>query len=98
MTSSKATSAVWASCLAGAARFGLPLSSGFFAGTAPSLLALLGSPSAEAVPSGATSATRYEQSKRIFLVPRVVAELELVDVERHIGVAHLVESADDPAL
>src|ERR1700720_3469176 len=97
MMSSKATSAVWASCLAGSPCLGLPLSSRFFVGTAPSLSALLGL-CAEAGPSGATSATRYEQSKRVCLVPCVVAELEFVDVEGKVGIAHLVEVADDAAL
>jgi hypothetical protein len=49
-------------------------------------------------PSGATSATRHEQSKRIFLVSRVVAELEFVDVERKVSIAHFMEVADDAAL
>src|SRR5438874_881931 len=97
MMSSKATSAERAGCLAGDARFGLPLLSAFFVGTSPSLSALLGL-CAEAVPSGATSARRYEQTKRIFLIPRVVAEFEFVDVERQISRADLVEIADDAAL
>src|SRR5438105_8228372 len=96
MTLSKATSAEWAACSAGGSRFGLPLSSGFFAGTSPSLSALLGV-CAEAVPSGATSARRYEQPERIGFVARVVAELEFAGVERQIGFADLVEIADDAA-
>src|SRR5438105_4342537 len=96
MTLSKATSAEWAACSAGSSRFGFSLSSGFFAGTAPSLSALLGW-CAEAVPSGATSAIRYQKPERIGFVARVVAELEFAGVERQIGFADLVEIADDAA-
>jgi hypothetical protein len=96
MTLSKATSAECAACSAGSSRFGFPLSSGFFVGTAPSLSALLGL-CAEAGPSGATSATRYEKPERIDFVARVVTKLEFVDVERQISRAYLVEITDDAA-
>ena len=78
---------------------GLPLAVGFrsLSDTAPSLPALLGA-SAEAVPSGATSATRYERSERIGFALHVMPELEFVDVERHVSRAHFVKRADDPAL
>ena len=96
MMSSKATSAVWASCPSGSPCCGLSRF-GFLSGTAPSLVALLGL-CAEAEPSGATSATRYEQSERIVYVSCVVTELEFIDVQRQIGSADLVEIADDAAL
>jgi hypothetical protein len=96
MMSSKATSAVWASWPSGGPCFGL---SGFgsFARTAPSLSALLGL-CAEAEPSGATSATRYEQSEWIVNVPRVVTELEFINVQRQVSRADFVKVADDAAL
>jgi hypothetical protein len=96
MTSSKATSAVWGSGLSACPCCGLS-GLGFFAGTAPFLSALLGSV-AGAEPSEATSATRYQQPEWIGLALGVVAELEFIDVERHVGFGHLVESADDAAL
>src|SRR6516225_9251727 len=78
-----------ASASSGGFRF--PLS-----GTAHSL-ARLGE-DAGAVPSVATSAERYDSSKRIWVVPVIVPELELVDVERHVGATHLVIGADHAAL
>jgi hypothetical protein len=78
-------------------RSGLPLSSRFFAGTAPSLPALLGE-DAEAVPSGATSAARYDFAERVFNVSHVVAEREFIDIERQVTLGNLVEGTDDPAL
>src|SRR5262249_46019246 len=72
--------------------FGLALS-----GIVPSLSALLGCV-AEAGPSGATSAVRYERSKRIGFVSRVVTEFKFADIERQVGRADLVEVADDPTL
>src|SRR2546423_9841476 len=78
-------------------RSGLPFGFRSLSDTAPSLPALLGA-NAEAVPSGATSATRYEFSERVFAVPHVVTPLKFVDVERQISGAHLVEIANDPAL
>ena len=99
MISSKATSAEWAASVLSAGAFSdLPFSAGFFPGTAPSLPALLGFSFAGAVPSGATSATRYYLPEWIFGSPRVVAELEFADVQREIGFADLVEVADDTAL
>src|SRR5260221_7624029 len=78
---------------------GLPLSVGSrsFAGTAPSLPALLGG-DAEAVPSGATSAARYDFAERIFNVPHVVPKRKFVNVKRQIALGNLVEGADDAAL
>src|SRR5438270_3205022 len=76
---------------------GLPFGFRSLSDTAPSLPALLGA-SAEVVPSAATSATRYERSERIGLALHVVAELEFVDVKRHVGFRHLVIGADDAAL
>src|SRR5438552_1414368 len=68
-----------------------------FSATAPSLSALLGS-CAEAGPSGATSAARYEQAERIGFALGVVPELELIHVQPQVGIADLVEIADDAAL
>jgi hypothetical protein len=70
----------------------------FFSGTAPSFSKLLGVWRAEAAPSVAPSAARYEQPEWVFYVARVVAELKLVDVERHISFGHLVECAHDAVL
>ena len=98
MISSKATSAEWASGSFVDVRRCLPCLSDFFAGTAPSLSALLGFSFAGAVPSGATSATRYDLPKWIFGAASVVAELKLADIQRQIGFADLVEVADDTAL
>ena len=97
MMSSKGASTV--SCPGfGFARSGVfPPSFSFFSATAPSLPALLGS-CAEAGPSGATSATRYEQPERISFALGVVPELEFVHVQRQIGFADLVKIADDAAL
>src|SRR5438270_7526690 len=78
-------------------RSGLPLSAGFFSDTPPSLSAWLDK-GTEAVPSGATSATRYDFTERVFAVPHIVAELKFVDVKRHVGFRHLVIGADDAAL
>jgi hypothetical protein len=70
--------------------------SGFFSAIPPFPAALLGS-CAEAEPSGATSATRYDGSECVGIVPMVVPELKLVDVQRQICGAHLMEVADDAA-
>src|SRR5437763_750837 len=69
----------------------------FSSGIAPFPLARLGA-CAEAVPSVATSAARYELSERIFLALHLVPKLEFVDVQRQIGLGNLVEGADDAAL
>src|SRR5436190_12092262 len=69
----------------------------FSSGIAPFPLARLGA-YAEAVPSVATSAARYELSEGIFFALHVVPELEFVDVQRQIGFGNLVEGADDAAL
>src|SRR5260370_16520019 len=97
MMSSKGASTV--SCPGfGVARSGVcPPSFLSFSATAPSLSAMLGS-CAEAGPSGATSATRYEQPEWIGFALGVVPELEFVHVQRQIGFADLVEIADDAAL
>src|SRR5579884_819292 len=79
-------------CSASIGGFGFRLS-----GIAPSLSARLGG-LAEAVPSAATSATRYDLPEGIGIVPVVVPELKFIDVERHVGAADVVEIADDPAL
>lgn len=74
------------------------LSCGFGLGgiqTSPS--SLPGVRSAEAEPSVTTSATRYNQIEGVLVVSVVVPELELVDVERHVGVRHLMVGADDAA-
>lgn len=69
-----------------------------FASTAPSLSAVLGLRCTEGVPSGATSATRYEHTELIGFLSRVVPEFELIDVERQIFAARLVERANNAAL
>jgi hypothetical protein len=71
--------------------------SGFFSAIPPFPAALLGS-CAEAEPSGATSATRYDGSKGVGIIPMVVPELEFVDVQRQVRSADLMETADDAAL
>jgi hypothetical protein len=98
MILSKATSAEWASDLSSGARCGLSLSPGFFVRTPASLPPPLGFPFAGAVPSGATSATRYELPERIFGAARVVAKLEFADVQRQVSFTGLVERTDDVAL
>src|SRR5437588_12749250 len=97
MLSSKGATAV--SCPGfGSARFPLcPRSFFLSSATAPSLSALLGC-GAEAGPSGATSATRYEQAERIGFALGVVPELKFVHVQGQVGFADLVEIADDAAL
>src|SRR5260370_14422757 len=97
MMSSKGATAV--SCPGfSAGRFAVcPRSFFFSSATAPSLSAVLGLFS-EAGPSGATSATRYEQSERIGFALGVVPKLEFVHVQRQVGFADLVEIADDAAL
>ena len=52
----------------------------------------------EAPASPRASASCYGSSENVRVVPVVVAELELGDVERHVLPAHLVESADGAAL
>src|SRR5260370_29144965 len=97
MMSSKGASTV--SCPGfGVARSGVcPPSFLSFSATAPSLPALLGS-CAEAGPSGATSATRYEQAERIGFALGVVPELEFVHVQRQGGFADLVKISHHRAL
>src|SRR5260370_35171377 len=96
MMSSKGASTV--SCPGfGVARSGVcPPSFLSFSATAPSLPAMLGS-CAEVGPSGATSATRYEQAERIGFALGVMPELKFVNVQRQGGFAHLVEVAEDGA-
>src|SRR5579863_5931120 len=96
MMSSKATSAV-SGPASGFGRSGGGLRSSFLSAIAPSLSALLGS-CAEAEPSGATSAIRYDCSECVIIVPVVVPELELIDVERQVGLADLVKIANDAPL
>ena len=97
MISSKATLAEWASGSFARCRFGF---SDFLpgSGTLPSLPALLGFWSPGVAPSGATSATRYDSFERIFCAARIVAELELADIQRQIGFAGLVKRADNASL
>src|SRR5436190_18846240 len=74
----------------------LPPTLAFSSDIAPFPLARLGA-CAEAVPSAATSAARYECSEWIRLALHVVAKLEFGGVERQIGFADLVKIADDAA-
>ena len=53
---------------------------------------------AETDASDLVSATCYRLPKNVGVMPIIVAELELRDVERHIFLAHFVERADDAAL
>jgi hypothetical protein len=69
----------------------------FRSGIAPSLVARLGSV-AEAEPSAATSAARYDFSESVFVLPVVVTPLKFVDVKRHVSAADVVEIANDAAL
>lgn len=97
MMSSKATSVVScpafdAGCFGGDPQFLL------FSATAPSLSALLGLYAAEAEPSEATSATRYDCFEGVWIVPMVMPEFKFIDVQRQVGGADLVEAADDTAL
>jgi hypothetical protein len=94
---SKARSAVRVPGRSPGLRRGLSCCFGLSSDTAPSLSALLGW-YAEAEPSGATSAARYDAAKRVFRVPHVVAIRELVNVERQVALGHLMEGADDAAL
>ena len=75
----------------------LPPTLAFLSDTSPSLSALLGL-CAEAGPSGATSATRYEFSEWVFNASHVVTPLKFVDVQRKISGTDFVEAANDPAL
>ena len=99
MMASKVGSVVLAPGRAFSTRRTTSLSCGFGLGGIPtSLSSLLGVCSAEAEPSVTTSAARYDQVKGVLVVPVVMPELEFIDVERHVGIRHLVMGADDPAL
>ena len=97
MMSSKATSAV-SGRGSPSGRSGVDPRSFFFSANPPFPSGLLGLSCAEAGPSGATSATRYDRSECVVVVPVVVAELELVDVKREISRAYLMEVPDDAPL
>lgn len=67
-------------------------------GIASSLSSARLAPPAEAVSSAATSAARYDFSEGVFVIAVVVPPLELVDIERHVSAADVMEIADDAAL
>lgn len=74
------------------------LSCGFgLGGTLPLPSMRLGVSSPEAEPSETTSATRYDLIEGVGVAPMIMPELELVDVERHVGIRHFVERADNAA-
>jgi|ERR1700722_3768120 hypothetical protein len=53
---------------------------------------------AEAASSAASSATCYERSEHIFVLPVVMAERKFGQIHWQVVLAHLVISTDDPTL
>ncbi len=67
-------------------------------GTLPLPSMRLGVWLAEAEPSETASAIRYDDIEETRTAARIVAELEFVDIKRHIGVGHLVIGANNASL
>ena len=54
----------------------------------------LGVSEAEAEPSETTSAARYDLIEGVGIAPMIMPELEFVDIERHVGIGHLMVGAN----